>query len=88
MRIFFETVAGTASGSSAGTAMCAVMTESTPCSMAARKGTSSTAFEALTVGCQWREPHVRVDGGIAVAGEVLDSRSRRASDGSDCARPR
>ncbi len=41
--IFDDTVAGTFSGSNAGTAMCAVIIESTPAAIAARNGSSSTA---------------------------------------------
>ena len=37
-----DSVAGRSGGASAGTATCAVMMESTPASIAARKGTSST----------------------------------------------
>ena len=72
-------------GRSAGTAMCAVMMESTPRSMAARKGTNSMRPDAR--GRRWngRQVHVCVGGGIAMARESVWRWSARGSCGSEWA---
>ena len=60
----------------AGTAMCAVMTASTPASIAALKGTSSRRSRRSRSAGMVAQVHVRIDGGVAVAGEVLGGGER------------
>ena len=60
--------------------MCAVITESTPASMAALNGTSSSAFEAFPIGGDGREIHVRIHRGVAVPGKMFGGgRARNSS---------
>ena len=66
-----DRVAGVPVGSRAGTAMCPIITASTPASTALRKGSSSTAVEPLAVAADRGELQVAVDRGVAVAREVL-----------------
>ena len=65
-----ENVAGRC-GSRAETTMCDVMTAATPASTAARKGASSRSCSTSSGHVDAGQAVVRVDHGVAVAGEVL-----------------
>ena len=65
-----ERVAGR-SGSRAGSRMWALITARVPAAIAARNGREFTLVEASQAHVDARHVVVRVDGGVAVAGEVL-----------------
>ena len=67
-----ESVAGISAGASAGTAMCAVITESTPASIAALNGTSSTRSRRSRSAGIVGQVHVAVHRRVAVPGKMLD----------------
>ena len=65
------------SGSSAGTARCAVITASTPAAIALRNGVQLHRFDSIAIGVQSRQRQMAVLGGVAVAGKMLGGHQHR-----------